>query len=109
MRTLPLSTKTVAALLDAHPNVKLHFTERYSSCRNQADLGLSKVRRDVLSRGVFTSIADLTRTLRRYIQAEAKQAKPFRWKYDNPARRIRHGKFSSERVHHVLYNCQATW
>ena len=79
-------TQTVAAFLDAHPNVKLHFTPTYSSWLNQVELWFSKVQRDVLSRGVFTSLADLARKLRRYIQAYAKQAKPFRWKYDNPAR-----------------------
>ena len=92
-------TQTVAAFLDAHPNVKLHFTPTYSSWLNQVELWFSKVQRDVLSRGVFTSIADLARKLRRYIQAYAKQAKPFRWKYDNPARRIQHGKYNSETVH----------
>ena len=92
-------TQTVAAFLDAHPNVKLHFTPTYSSWLNQVELWFSKVQRDVLSRGVFTSLADLARKLRRYIQAYAKQAKPFRWKYDNPARRIQHGKYNSKTVH----------
>ncbi|MCY3846808.1 MAG: hypothetical protein OXH69_25085 [Acidobacteria bacterium] len=57
------------------------------------------MQRDVLSRGIFTSTADVARKLRRYIKAYAKQAKPFRWKYDNPARRIGHGKCTSETVH----------
>ena len=48
-----------------------------SSWLNQVELWFSKVQRDVLSRGVFMSIADLARKLRRYIQAYAKQAKPF--------------------------------
>ena len=42
----------------------------------------------MLSRSIFTSRADLARKLRRYIQARAKQAQPFRWKYDNPVRRM---------------------
>ena len=37
---------------------------------------------------VFTSVADLARTLRRYIRAYEKQARPFRWAYTNPQRRI---------------------
>ena len=92
-------TKTVAAFLDEHPNVTLHFTPTYSSWLNQVELWFSKVQRDVLARGIFTSTADLARKLRRYIKAYAKQAKPFRWKYDNPARRIGHGRLNSQTVH----------
>ena len=48
-------TKLVAAFLDEHPNVKFHFTPAYSSWLNQVELWFSKVQRDVLSRGIFTS------------------------------------------------------
>ena len=81
-------TKTVATFLDEHPNVTLHFVPTYSSWLHQVELWFSKVPRDVLSRSIFTSRADLARKLRRYIQARAKQAQPFRWKYDNPVRRM---------------------
>ena len=60
---------------------------------------VSKVQRDVLARGIFTSTADLARKLRRYIAAYAKQAKPFRWKYADPTRQIEHGKLASRKVH----------
>ena len=60
----------------------------YSSWLNQVELWFSKVQRDVLSRGIFTSTADLARKLRRYIKAYAKQAKPFRWNYSDSTRRI---------------------
>ena len=43
--------------------------------------------------------ADLARKLRRYINAYSKHAKPFRWKYSQPSRRIRHGKTISATVH----------
>lgn len=92
-------TKLVAAFLDEHPNVKLHFTPTYSSWLNQVELWFSKVQRDVLSRGIFTSTADLARKLRRYIKAYAKQAKPFRWKYSDPTRWIPHGKLTARTVH----------
>ena len=85
-------TKLVEALLDEHPNVTLHFTPTYSSWLNQVELWFSKVQRDVLSRGIFTSTADLARKLRRYIDAYSKCAKPFRRKYANSTRRITHGK-----------------
>ena len=92
-------TKTVTAFLDEHPNVRLHFTPTYSSWLNQVELWFSKVQRDVLARGIFTSTADLARKLRRYIAAYARQAKPFRWKYADPTRRIHHGKLNSGTVH----------
>lgn len=83
-------TKRVAAFLEQHPNVQFHFTPTYSSWLNQVELWFSKLQRDVIARGVFTSVADLARKLRRYINAYSKAAKPFRWRYSNPSRRIRH-------------------
>jgi hypothetical protein len=41
-------------------------------------LWFAKIQRDVISRGVFTSVADLARKLRKYIEAYTKSAKPFR-------------------------------
>ena len=82
-------TKLVAAFLDSHPNVALHFTPTYSSWLNQVELWFSKVQRDVIARGIFTSTADLARQLRRYINAYSKAAKPIKWKYSNPKHRIR--------------------
>ena len=92
-------TKQVAAFLEQHPDVALHFTPTYSSWLNQVELWFSKLQRDVIARGVFTSTADLARKLRRYINAYSKDAKPFRWKYSKPSRRIRHGKTISATVH----------
>jgi len=92
-------TKLVAAFLDEHPHVQLHFTPTYSSWLNQVELWFSKVQRDVIARGVFTSTADLARKLRRYINAYSKNAKPIRWKYADPSRRILHTKTPSRTVH----------
>jgi transposase len=92
-------TKLVDAFLERHLQVRLHFTPTYSSWLNQVELWFSKVQRDVIARGVFTSTADLARKLRRYINAYSKNAKPIRWRYDNPSRRIRHVKTSSQTVH----------
>jgi uncharacterized protein CbrC (UPF0167 family) len=68
--------------------VRFHFTPTYSSWLNQVELWFAKIQRDVIARGVFTSVADLARKLR-YIRAYAKSAKPFRWTYTDPKRRIR--------------------
>ena len=91
-------TKPVEASQDEHPNVPQHFTPTYSSRLNHVELWFSKVQRDVLSPGIFTS----PRTLRRYIDAYSKRAMPFRCKYANPAQRIAHGEPSSRTVHYVL-------
>ena len=44
--------------------------------------------RDVITRGIFTSVADLRRKLLRYIRLYSKSAKPFKWKYNDVRRRI---------------------
>ena len=56
---------------------------------NQVEIWFSKVERDVIARGIFTSVNDLARKLRRYINAYSANAKPIRWKYFDPTRRIR--------------------
>jgi hypothetical protein len=47
-----------------------------------------QIERDVIARGVFTSVADLSRKLMKYIRSYGKSAKPFRWTYTDPSRRI---------------------
>ena len=37
---------------------------------------------------IFTAVADLARKIRKYIRAYAKVARPFRWSYSDPTRRI---------------------
>lgn len=81
-------TETVQQFLAEHPKVRFHFTPTYSSWLNQVELWFSKIERDVISRGVFTSVADLRRKLLRYIRAYAKRARPVRWTYTDPKRRI---------------------
>jgi transposase len=73
----------------AHPNVHFHFTPTYSSWLNQVEIWFSKVERDVIARGIVTSMKDLARKLRRYINAYSANAKPIQWKYSDPTRRIR--------------------
>jgi transposase len=81
-------TQAVRTFLVAHPNVTLHFTPTYSSWLNQVELWFSKIERDLLARGIFTSVADLARKIRRYIRHYNTAAKPIRWSYRNPAHRI---------------------
>jgi transposase len=81
-------TKQVQAFLAAHPTVRLHFTPTYSSWLNQVELWFAKIERDVIARGIFTSKRDLARKLRRYIDRYNQDAKPFRWTYADPTKRI---------------------
>jgi transposase len=81
-------TDLVKAFLHDHPNVNLHFTPTYSSWLNQVESWFSKLQRDVIDRGIFTSVADLKRKIMRYIRLYQKSAKPFQWKYSDPTKRI---------------------
>src|SRR5205807_3606443 len=49
-------TKDVERFLEAHPKVRFHFTPTYSSWLNQVELWFAKIQRDVIARGVFTSV-----------------------------------------------------
>ena len=55
--------------LEAHPRVRLHFTPTYSSWLNQIEIWFAKIERDGIARVVFTSVPDLARKLRGYINA----------------------------------------
>jgi transposase len=81
-------TKRVDEFLVQYPSVHLHFTPTYSSWLNQVELWFAKIERDVIARGVFTSVTDLKRKLMRYIRQYNKQPKPVKWKYFDSSRRI---------------------
>lgn len=81
-------TKAVAHFLQAHPTVKLHYTPTYSSWLNQVELWFARVERDVVARGIFTSVKDLARKLMRYIRHYNRTAQPIKWAYSDPKRRI---------------------
>jgi len=57
--------------------------------------GPNGIERDVISRGVFSSVSDLARKLRRYIRAYSAHAKPFKWKYSDPTRHIGNVPFAT--------------
>jgi transposase len=81
-------TKQVRSFLEQHRNVRLHFTPTYSSWLNQVEIWFARIEREVIARGVFTSVKDLARKLMRYIRAYSRVAKPFRWKYSDVRYRI---------------------
>jgi transposase len=81
-------TKRVAQFLVEHPKVHLHFTPTYSSWLNQVELWFARIERDVVARGVFTSVKDLARKLMRYIRHHNRHAAPIKWAYRDFSHRI---------------------
>lgn len=81
-------TRSVREFLQQNPRVRFHFTPTYSSWLNQVELWFAKIERDVIARGIFTSVPDLARKLRRYINAYSANARPIQWKYSDTSRRV---------------------
>ena len=63
--------------------MQLHFTPTYSSWLNQVELWFGRIERDVIARGVFTSVADLRKKLMRYIRHYNKAPRIVKWKYSD--------------------------
>src|SRR5436189_796822 len=74
-------TERVRQFLTAHANIHIHYTPTYSSWLNQVELWFAKIERDVIARGVFTSVPDLRRKIMKYIRHYNKTSKPFKWSY----------------------------
>jgi transposase len=74
-------TKKVFEFLEDNPSVRIHYAPTYSSWVNQVEMWFSKIHRDVVSRGVFTSVNGLERKLIRYIRKYKNDAAPIRWVY----------------------------
>lgn len=63
---------------------EIHVIADYlSTHKTQAEIG-----RDLLARGIFTSVPDLARKIQRYIRHYNRAARPIRWSYRNPAHRF---------------------
>ncbi len=81
-------TKRVEQFLVAHPRVHLHYTPTYTSWLNQIENWFARIERDVIARGIFTSVKDLARKLMRYIRHYNRAPKPIKWTYRDPSQRI---------------------
>jgi len=89
-------SRLVERFLADHPRLHFHFTPTYSSWLNQIEIWFSKIERDVIARGVFTSVKDLARKLMRYVKRYNQHPKPIKWKYSDTSNRIRiHGSASA--------------
>lgn len=82
-------TKRVEQFLSDHPNVHLHFTPTYSSWLNQVEIWFGKIERDLIARGIFSSVGDLKRKIMRYIRAHNTNPKPVHWTYTDTSNRVR--------------------
>src|SRR5580698_1283000 len=81
-------TTRVEQFLAAHPKVHLHYTPTYSSWLNQVENWFAKIERDVIARGIFTSVKDLARKLMKYIRHYNETSQPIKWKYTDVSNRI---------------------
>jgi transposase len=81
-------TKEVFAFLQANPNVRIHYTPTYSSWLNQVEIWFSKIQRQIIARGVFSSVDDLARKIMRFIRNYNKTATPICWRYADEKQRI---------------------
>ena len=81
-------TKLVDDFLATHPQVRIHFTPTYSSWLNQVEIWFAKIQRQVIARGIFSSVEDLRRKILRYIRHYNTTATPIKWTYSSPAKRI---------------------
>jgi transposase len=81
-------TPLVQAFLARHRRVHMHYTPTYSSWLNQVENWFARIQRDVITRGIFSSIKDLDKKLMRYIRQYNKNPKPLKWTFADPSRRI---------------------
>jgi len=81
-------TKLVDDFLARHPQVRLHFTPTYSSWLNHVEIWFAKIQRQVIARGIFSSLDDLRRKILPYIRHDTKTAPPIKWTYSSPTKRI---------------------
>ncbi len=60
-----LKTQRVRNFLTEHTSVCAHYPPSYSSWLDQVEIWFAKIQRDVIARGVFTSVEDLSPRLMR--------------------------------------------
>jgi transposase len=80
--------------LDAHPNVKFHFTPTSASWLNQVEVWFSILQGQSLSGASFTSLKQLEQHIDAYIAAYNDKAEPFVW----TKKKVRQRRFKSRRI-----------
>src|SRR5262249_9007347 len=91
--------QAVSDFLARHPNVRIHYTPTHSSWLNQIEIWFSKIQRDIIARGIFTSLKDLDKKIMRYIRLYNETATPIKWSYQDASNRIKSTSEINETVH----------
>lgn len=73
--------KKVKEWMKTQERVFMHFTPTHASWLNQIEIWFSIMSRRVLKQGIFKSVPDLIRKIRRFIKDYNQTAKPFAWTY----------------------------
>jgi hypothetical protein len=66
---------------------------------HQVETWFSKIQRDLIARGIFTSVKDLDRKIMRYIRLYNRKAIPIKWSYKDASNRIKSAFKSSYTLH----------
>src|SRR5215213_5467662 len=69
----------VRAWLARNPRIQLHFTPTSASWMNLVEIFFGIITRKAIRRGTFTSVADLVRAIRIFIDAWNQRCQPFQW------------------------------
>jgi transposase len=73
------TTPDIQQWLDAHPNVRFHFTPKGASWVNQIETWFGIITRQSIRRGTFTSVKVLIKQIRDYITHWNTNPTPFVW------------------------------
>jgi transposase len=72
--------KKCDAWLEAHPNVRFHFTPTSASWLNQVEVWFGILSRKALRGASFKNVAELRTAIEAFIAAYQPKAKPFKWR-----------------------------
>lgn len=72
--------KKCDAWLEAHPNVRFHFTPTSASWLNQVEIWFGIMSRKALRGASFKSVAELRQAIEAFIAVHNPNAKPFKWR-----------------------------
>lgn len=94
-------TPEVKAWLKEHPRFHFHFIPTSSSWLNMVERWFKEITDKRIRRGVFTSVADLIKAIREYLDAHNSDPKIFKWTKDADTilAKVAHCKEALESLH----------
>jgi transposase len=69
----------VKAWIADNPRIKVHFTPTHASWMNLVEVWFSIAERQAIHRGTYSSVRDLTRKIRKFVDGWNDRAYPFTW------------------------------